>query len=996
VQAKDLTWNSGCLSASEMLIYLDMRYRFLLLCCLLAGLCSSRAEIDFNRQIRPILSNNCLRCHGPDQDERKGGSKALGGLRLDTFAGATLDHQGTRAVVPGKPEASELLARVMSSDPDERMPPPDAGKPLSAQDAALLKAWIAEGADYAVHWSYQQPAMPSVPAPAALKGWGVNVIDPFVLERLEAKGLNPEKAADRYALIRRLSLDLTGLPPSVEEVDAFVQDQDPKAYEKLIDRLLAHPAYGERWARVWLDLARYADSAGYADDPPRTIWGYRDWVIRAINDNMPFDQFSVEQLAGDLLPEPTDTQLIATAFHRNTLTNSEGGTNDEEFRNAAIVDRVNTTFQVWMGTTMACAQCHTHKYDPITQAEYFQLFAFFNQSEDADRKDESPTVPVWAGSGLQRQETLKQEVVALKEQLKGIDVSKSLSAWEASYQASPDGAVTAGQFVRVTNMGEGKFVHLAEVEVFSDGKNVAVAGKASQSSTDFGGPAKYGNDGNTDGNFEKKSVTHTAAGKDPWWEVDLGASVAVDEVKVWNRVGGGGLEERLKGWKIELLAADRSVVWTDTPATVPKPSMAFAPSGGPPAAIRAILALPVPERTPKHREQLLAWYRGQAPELKAPQAKLVTLEKELAQLKPETTVPIMRDLAANRRRKTQIQIRGNYMALGDEVSEGVPAAFPTLPADAPKNRLTLARWLVSPENPLTARVTVNRFWSQLFGVGLVRTGEDFGMQGEMPTHPELLDLLAVKLVESQWDTKALVRLIVSSATYRQDSVVSDTKREADPFNFALSRGPRFRISAEMIRDQALFVSGLLSPKMYGPSVQPPRPNMGLRAAFGGSTDWQTSPGEDKYRRGLYTSWRRSTPYPSMATFDAPSREVCTVQRTRTNTPLQALVTMNDPVYVEASQGLARRMMLAHTDAREAIAYGFRLCLARPPTEVELNRLLELWKEAQSWYVANPIDAKAMAEDPLGVAPKTLALPDLAAMSVVGNVLLNLDEMFLKK
>ncbi|HEV3386245.1 MAG TPA: DUF1549 and DUF1553 domain-containing protein, partial [Gemmata sp.] len=565
--------------------------------------------------------------------------------------------------------------------------------------------------------------------------------------------------------------------------------------------------FGEHWARMWLDLARYADSAGYADDPPRTIWKYRDYVIQAFNVNMPFDRFTIEQFAGDLLPNPTTDQIVATAFHRNTMTNNEGGTSDEEFRNVAVVDRVNTTFTVWMGTSIACAQCHTHKYDPILQKEFFQIFAFLNNTADSDKSDESPTLPFWTEEQLAKKMDLEKQIAELETKIK-----------------------------------------------------------------------------------DKK-----------------------------------------------------------------------------------------PE------------------ELKPEREKLAALKKQLNELKPMTSVPVMKELTGTQRRKTHLQFRGNFLDLGEEVTEGVPTAFPPWPKEAPKNRLEFAKWLMSPDNPLTARVIANRYWEQVFGFGLVRTSEEFGAQGELPSHPELLDWLATELVATKWDIKNYLKLIVTSAAYRQSAKVTPLLFEKDPENRLLARGPRVRMTAEMIRDQALFAAGLLSPKMLGPSVKPPQPNLGVSAAFGGSIDWQTSAGEDKYRRGVYTTWRRSNPYPSMSTFDAPNRDTCIVRRARTNTPLQALVTLNDPVYIEAAQGLARRMIEkgGATPADKA-AYGFRCCLVRPPSEAEVQRLVKLYEDAKTKFANNVGKANLFATNPLGPLPKGMDVFDAAAWTVVTNVLLNLDEMLMKR
>jgi mono/diheme cytochrome c family protein len=767
--------------------------------CVALALLAPRAPaqsptIDFNRDVRPILSNNCFQCHGPDDKVRKGK------LRLDNRDDAL------QAIVSGKPEMSELVRRVSSSDAEEAMPPAKTGKKLTARDIEVLTKWVKEGANFSVHWSYRKPTRPAVPEVKGQKSEVRNPIDAFLLARLEKERLRFQSEADRYALVRRVALDLTGLPPTPEEVETFIKDTSPQAYEKLVDRMLAKPAFGEHWARMWLDLARYADSAGYADDPQRTIWKYRDYVIKSLNANMPFDRFTIEQFAGDLLPNPTTDQLVATAFHRNTLTNSEGGTNDEEFRNVAVVDRVNTTFTVWMGTSMACAQCHTHKYDPLLQKEFFQVFAFFNNTADADRPDESPVLPFWTPELLERKAEIDSLVIDLEEQLKG---------------------------------------------------------------------------------------------KKP------------DE------------------WKVE-------------------------------------------------RDRLAA------------------LKKEQAAVKPMTTVPIMKELSGNDRRTTKMQFRGNFMDLGDEVSEGTPSAFHPLPKDAPKNRLEFARWLMSKDNPLTARVIANRFWEQIFGTGIVRTSEEFGTQGELPSHAELLDWLAVEL-QTDWDVKRFLKLLVMSAAYRQSAKVTPELFEKDPDNRLLARGPRVRLSAEMVRDQALHAAGLLSVKMLGPSVKPPQPNLGVNAAFGGAIDWQPSAGEDRYRRGVYTTWRRSNPYPSMSTFDAPNRDICTVRRTRTNTPLQALVTMNDPVYVEAAQALARRAIeKGGATTAEKAAFALRACLIRPPTEKEVERLVKLHDDAREKFGKDVANATKFATEPLGPLPKGVDAADAAAWTVVANVLLNLDEMLMKR
>jgi hypothetical protein len=1077
--------------------FLQMNYvRAILSGCLLAAISlrAAPAKVGFNREVRAILSENCLQCHGPDAAARKAK------LRLDVRADAVKERKGGAfAIVPGDVVESELVYRIFTDDADEVMPPPESKLKLSAAQKATLKRWVAEGAVYEPHWAYVRPKRAALP-PVKNAKWSRNAADRFILAALEQRGWKPSAEADKFTIIRRVSLDLTGLPPTQAEVKAFIADTSPDAYSKLIDRLLAKPTYGEHWARQWLDLARYADSAGYADDPPRTIWAYRDWVIRAINRNQPFDQFTRDQLAGDLLPTPTPDQLIATAFHRNTQTNSEGGTDDEEFRNVAVVDRVNTTMAAWMGTTMACAQCHDHKYDPLSQKEYFQMFAIFNNSEDSDKRNEAPLLSIFTETQKQKKVELENKVAALQKEL---DLLKTTAldgfpAWAAVFEkpvvvtalkteilagkgflAKPvaqritglqvtgvsklDERLTLklrskgkknlnGRFVRVTNLGNNVFLHLAEVQVFSDGKNIAPKGKATQSSTAFGGPAKYGNDGNTNGNFEKKSVTHTAQENNPWWEVDLGAEVPIEKLALWNRIG-ATLPERLKAHRVEVLDAKRNVIWKQESNKVFVPSVAYELDGARllpfvrvphptvdgllrlakpltieagealefvikdfknakatvavvtselsavekvlPKGVFAVLRVPSTKRTAAQTKQLKDLYADNNPKTQAKSAELAAAKKQLAGMKAATSVPVMREMAKGR--ETHIQVRGNYQVKEGRVSEGVPTVFAVPLNDKKTNRLTLSKWLMDERNPLTARVIANRYWESIFGTGLVRTSEEFGSQGELPTHPELLDWMATELVRLKWDTKAFVKLLVTSAAYRQTARTTPAHIEADPTNRFYARGPRLRLSAEMIRDQALAVSGLLSAKMYGAPVKPYQPNLGVTAAFGSGIDWKTSAGEDKYRRGLYTNWRRTNPYPSMATFDAPNRNVCTVRRVPTNTPLQALVTMNDPVYVEAAQALARRMVNeGGTTPHERVSFGLNLCLSRLPKRAEVSRLVTLHAELLTDYTKDPAAAKLMATDPLGPLPAGMKPEQLAAWTIVGNVILNLDEMFMKR
>jgi hypothetical protein len=762
----------------------------------------ARAErpVDFDREIRPILSEHCYQCHGPDQKARKAD------LRLDRKEDAFKVREGYAAIVPGKVDESELIRRISSNDPDERMPPPKFPKRLDASQVGILRRWVAEGAKWAAHWSYTLPSHVPTP-PVKDAGWPRNPIDHFVLARLEAEGLRPTPEADRAALIRRVSLDLIGLPPSPAEVDEFEADAGPDAYDRLVDRLLASPHYGERQARPWLDQARYADTNGYEKDGGRPIWPYRDWVIRAFNGDMPFDRFTIEQLAGDLLPGATLDQRIATGFHRNTMANTEGGIDDEEFRVAAIVDRVNTTMQVWMGTTLACAQCHDHKYDPYAQREYFQLFAFFNNT--ADR----------GGS------------------------------------TAPEVAVTTPEQVA---------------------KQTAIRAELS----------------------------------------------------------------RLQG---ELDALSRS-------------------------------RKPEPARLKSIRDEIAG------------------LKAREGAIKPATTM-VMQELPQPR--ETHVLIRGSHNVKGERVSAGVPGVLHPLAPGQPANRLGLARWLVDPRNPLVGRVIMNRIWSQYFGRGIVETSEDFGVQGEAPSHPELLAWLAKELVRQGWSLKAMHRLIVTSATYRQSSRVTPDRLERDPYNRLFSRGPRFRMEAEMVRDQSLAFGGLLKRTIGGPSVFPYQPE-GIWFAPYSSERWTESKGGDQYRRALYTYWRRSAPYPAFLTFDAPSREVCCERRSRTNTPLQALATLNDPAFVRPAAALARRILdESRGTVADRAAYGFRLVLARRPVKAELDQLVALHAENLALYRRDPAAAQAMANGGSTANGSPADAAEVAAWTVVANVLLNLDETVTK-
>jgi len=1121
-------------------------------------------KIDFNTQIKSILSNKCIACHGPDEENREAG------LRLDTFEGATADLGDYFAIVPGDPEESEMIFRMgLDPDDEEIMPPEGRGDPLTEEELELFSKWIEQGAEYDKHWAYKQPKRTETPD-------GVHPVDHFVRERLEEEGLEPASRADKNTLIRRIFLDLIGLPPTPAEVDAFVQDSSPQAYEKVVDDLLSRSTYGEHWARMWLDLARYADSAGYADDVPRTIWAYRDYVIRALNDNVPFDQFTIDQLAGDLLPNPTEDQYIATAFHRNTQTNNEGGTNDEEFRNVAVVDRVNTTFATWMGTTMACAQCHTHKYDPITHEEYFQVFDILNQTQDSDKRDERPVYSIFSDDQKKTKARLTSQIAELENSLKNPGSNPKMLAelakWEeelrktkwstlvprqvvassgADLNISSDGSIFAsgkkaevedyelsaastlnqitalrvdllsderlphngpsrihnlvlneivlnsfgregksantksGRYIRLELPGKHKFIHVAEVQAFVGDENVALLGKASQSSTDYGGDAKLAIDGNTDGDYHKsKSVTHTANGdEEPWLEIDLGKEHDLTRLAIWNRTD-NRLQARLDGFRLQVLDNERVILWEKTYEKAPqlelvesldgattarfvrasasyqqnnftvdeaidgdsgsesgwaiaggqgrnhhavfelkeplpggelnirlvqnyphhsigkfRVSVTDSPNPGSalPDAILAILHIPKEKRSTTESNRLVEHFVKFGPATQRIRDQIASLRVKQNKIKPAVTVPVLKEVVEGNRRESYVHLRGSYLSKGPTVHAGFPSALaPPLDGVDKPNRLDLAKWLMQDENPLTSRVTANRFWEKLFGIGLVATSEEFGAQGELPSHPKLLDWLATEIIRMKWDTKEFIKLLVTSETYKQNSHVTNDLAARDPLNRLLARGPRIRLSAEMVRDQALSVAGLLSSKMYGAPVRPPQPDLGLKAAFGSGIDWKTSNGEDRYRRGIYVTWRRSNPYPSMVTFDATNREVCTVRRDRTNTPLQALVTLNDPVYVEAAQSLARTMDQSGNTPTEKLTAGFEACLSRSPSNQELDRLVALFNEMLDSYSKDKQLASKMATDPIGPAPKGADVSELAALTVAGNVLLNLDEMMMKR
>ncbi len=798
-----------------------LKFRVAILFALLMFVAASRADdavtrkLEFNRDVRPILSDNCYFCHGPDKNNRKGE------LRLDVRE----DALAQKAFVPGKPEMSVLIERILSDDAEQLMPPPNSNKKLTPRQKELLKRWVAEGAEYQPHWAFVSPVKSEPPQILNFKFQISNPktavrnpIDAFIQTRLIQEGLTPSPEASKETLIRRVTLDLIGLPPTPSEVDDFVRDNSEKAYEVVVDRLLKSPHYGERMAVDWLDAARYADSNGYQVDRDRELWPWRDWVIRAFNGNQPFDQFTIEQLAGDLLPEATFDQRVATGFHRNHMLNEEGGVIADEFLAEYTADRVETTAAVWLGQTFNCARCHDHKFDPFTQREFYGMKAFFHNVPE----------------------------------------------------------LGVGNYGSPIRQNAPPFVKLPAPEI---------------------------------------------------------------EAKI------AALNEKLK-------AAN---------------------------------------------EQLAAITDKTLPEHKQFSDEVESLKKQIAAVEAEIpTTLVMEEL--KQPRATFVLMRGAYDKPGEAVTAATPAVLPALEEGLPRNRLGLAKWLVSPSNPLTARVTVNRFWQQVFGTGLVRTSEDFGAQGEPPSHPELLDWLAVTFRESGWDVKQLMRVIVTSATYRQQSHFTTVLRERDLDNRLLARGPRHRLMGEFVRDQALAASGLLVVKIGGPSVKPYHPP-GLYeqvTAGNGYNVYVPGKGDDLHRRSFYTYWKRSVPHPAMLLFDAPFRETCSLRRPRSNTPLQALNLLNDTTYVEAARFLAQRMMVEGGDSPDSrLTYGFRLLLARQPRVAELAVLRAAYERTRADFEKDEPAAKLLLAVGEAATDAKLNPTELAAFTTIASTILNLDEAIMK-
>ncbi len=988
----------------------------------LIALAPQAEQVSYERDIAPLFVEHCVDCHGAE--------KRKAGLRLDSPAAvlAGSDNGEFAVIEPGDSAGSLLFELVATSDEDERMPPK--GAPLTESEQALLRRWIDEGArvpadaeeQTSVHWAYVPPTRPL--APRTGDGWARSDLDRFVHARMLEHGLEPSPEADRATLLRRLSLDLTGLPPTLDELDAFLASEAPGAYEREVERLLSSPAYGERMARHWLDLARYADTNGYEKDDRRSMWRWRDWVIEAFNEDMPFDRFTIEQLAGDLLPDATLEQRIATGFHRNTMVNAEGGVDPEEYRVAAVVDRVDTTGSVWMGTTLACARCHTHKFDPISQREYFRLFAYFNSTADVGPSDqprlEAPT-PAQAEELEQRRSelaeleaTLSTWTPALAAELEQLATeSDDWQVLHAEEQSTEAGAVLGARedgSVLLTGDPPERDVYrltlplepgalrrlrlevLVEPSLSSGGPGLAGAGNFVLS--EVRARVQRANE-----SLEPTTVNFTAAAADffqtgqPEWRPEH----AFDGERGTGWAVAGQLDSShqlvLDLEALEVRPGDRLVLELDQQyggqhviGCLRVSSSAEASDGDPllPPDIEALLAHDAELGAPE-QERLQSWLLATTPSLAEQRAR----RDELSRLPGAPTVLVMQELPEPR--ATHVLERGSFLAPGEEVVPGVPAVMGALSPDSPPNRLGLARWLTSGQHPLTARVTVNRLWSQVFGRGLVRTEGDFGTKGEAPTHPKLLDWLACELVEGGWSIKDALRTLVTSATYRQSSRVTDEALGLDPSNLWLARGARYRVEAEMVRDVALACSGLLTTQLGGPSVFPPQPDGVWNSTYSGER-WMSATDSDRFRRGLYTYWRRTAPYPTFMAFDAPSRELACTRRDASNTPLQALALLNDPAFVEAAVALATRMMReAGATPGERASHGFRLCTAREPDEHELAVLLDLFETERARFGAQPESARALLQLPFELDQQGLAPAELAAWAVVANVLLNLDE-----
>ena len=1005
-------------------------------------------QIDFSRDILPLLSNNCFKCHGPDETNR------ANELRLDQRPSSLAKlESGHIAVVPGDSARSELFRRISSQDPDVKMPPVDSMKTLTEKQIGLIQKWIDSGADWSGHWAFRSPVRRKMPAP--IDDWQANnAIDRFIHASLAQHNLLPEPRASKESLIRRVTLDLTGLPPTVQDIDDFLNDSSVQAYERVVDRLLKSTKYGEHMARFWLDAARYGDTHGLHLDNERSIWPYRDWVIRAFNRNQPFDEFTIEQLAGDLLPKPALEQRVATGFNRCNVTTSEGGSIDDEYYVRYAVDRVETTATVWLGLTAGCAACHDHKFDPLSQREFYQLFSYFfsltERAMDGNALLPPPTVKVPTASQLAEKARLNTEMEAAKQVVtqildkaeykdpfsgsefpafKKLDkvwfddalpegANRNNTVWE--FVTAPDHPVFSGKN-STTRTGEGITQHFFTgakepfvigkgdtlfAYVYLDSKNPPEAvqlqfndGSWEHRAT-WGADKCFGAGRDYEGNRRKGDLPE----KGKWVRLEVAAA------EVGLKPGG-----KLNGWAFTQFGG--TVHWdkagsVSSPQLSPEQQESLAVwehyqrtvGGALPENIKKIVGVNADQRNETQSKELLRYYLEKVnpayvAQLAEPKQKAADLKKRIDDL--EKAIPatlVMED--RKQARQAHILERGEYTLAKEPVESSVPEWIAPAVDGAPKNRLGLAQWLVQPRHPLTSRVTVNRYWQQFFGIGLVRTSEDFGVQGEQPSHPELLDWLAVDFVESGWDIKRFLKQILMSSTYQQSSRVTQDKLAADPENRLLARGPRFRLDAEVIRDQALAVSGLLIKKIGGKSVKPYQPaGLWKPVGFGGSNTavFVQDKGDKLYRRSMYTFWKRTVPPPSMATFDAPDRETCQVRRARTNTPLQALVLMNDVQFVEAARKFAERVMKeGGSSVQDQIGFAFRSVLTRRPNDFERQSLTSTLDEyLREFSMAPGTAAKLLSA---GESPRDdqLNSNELAAWTMITHLLLNLSETVTKE
>lgn len=1006
--------------------------------------------VDFNRQIRPILSDHCFACHGPDEKSRKAK------LRLDTREGAFAKLRGGGlAIVPGKSAQSELVQRIITHEPTELMPPPQSGKKLTDQQIGLLKQWVEQGASWSAHWSFVTPQRPELPKVKRV-AWPRNPIDHFILSRLEKERLEPSPEASKAALLRRVTFDLTGLPPTIAEIDAFLADSSPSAYDKVVDRLLQSPRYGEHMARYWLDAARYGDTHGMHLDNYREIWPYRDWVIKAFNSNMPFDRFVVEQLAGDLLPNATLDQTVATGFVRCHVTTSEGGSIDEEVYVRNVVDRVDTNGTVFLGLTVGCARCHDHRYDPVSMKDYYQLFAFFNNLDgpalDGNSPQPAPVVKMPSKEQATAQEKVVHNITALEKQIaealakvtytepaetKGpaglvradhvwlddqlppgvkplVDGGVNLK-WE--FVSAPAPVLQGSKSVKLSatglqqvvlteaspglKVGEGDklfaYVYLDPArpprEVMLQwhttnwlhraywGENVIPWGRDNSSERRAVGPLPQA------GQWVRLEVDAAKVGIKPGTVINGFALTQHDGLAYWDKAGlatrtpqdGAGFESFTAWLQVQRGLGGKGL---------PKNLEALAKQD--PAKHNA-------DQTKQLRDYfLLHAYSKTQPEFAPLNAQLATLTREREALDKQIPSTLVFKERADTR-PAFILKRGEYDRRGDKVDRNTPAFLPPLPEGLPRNRLGFARWLVAPDHPLTARVAVNRLWQQCFGTGLVKTAEDFGSQGEPPSHAKLLDWLAVQFVADGWDVKQTMKRIVTSASYRQSARITKELLARDPANRLLARGPRFRLDAEMLRDQALFVSGLLVEKVGGPSVKPPQPpGLWEAVAFTGSNTGKFSPdtGHDKvHRRSMYIFWKRTAAPPQMNAFDAPSREACLVRRERTNTPLQALLLMNEQQFVEAARALGERTMKqGGSTPEDRLRFLFRSVTARNPEGAELAELQTMYAAQLKTFQTDTKAAQQLIAVGETRADPALNAGDLAAWTMVANLVMNLDEV----